>query len=65
MQIELTKVGRGSTGAVVLASAAPAGTTGAHAGGNLVVDVDFENPALVGAFSDYLHTPSGNVVEGS
>jgi hypothetical protein len=32
---------------------------------NLVVNGDFENPTLVGVNSDYLHTPGGNVVEGS
>ncbi|MBN8643765.1 MAG: hypothetical protein J0L61_00805 [Planctomycetes bacterium] len=34
-------------------------------GVNLVTNGDFENPTLAGINSDYLHTPGGNVVEGS
>lgn len=37
----------------------------AHAGGNLVVNGNFETPSLIGVNSDYLHTPQGNTVEGS
>lgn len=50
----------GARGVAVLSlAAAPA------FGVNLVTNGDFENPTLAGINSDYLHTPGGNVVEGS
>lgn len=36
-----------------------------HAGDNLIVNGNFENPTLVGINSDYAHTPGGNSFEGS
>ena len=35
------------------------------ASANLIINGDFEDPTLAGISSDYLHTPGGNVVEGS
>jgi len=32
---------------------------------NLVLNGDFETPSLVGISSDYVHTPQGNVAEGT
>ncbi len=37
----------------------------AVAGTNLVVNGNFENPSLAGINSDYVHTPQGNVDEGT
>jgi len=48
-----------STTALALAACA------AHAGDNLIVNGNFENPTLVGISSDYAHTPNGNTFEGS
>lgn len=44
----------------VLGSAALAGGPS-----NLVLNGDFETPSLVGILSDYVHTPQGNVDEGT
>lgn len=32
---------------------------------NVIINGDFEDPGLTGVNSDYLHTPSGNVTEGT
>ncbi|MFO0962036.1 MAG: hypothetical protein U0625_03925 [Phycisphaerales bacterium] len=40
-------------------------TASVHAGGNLIVNGNFENPTLAGISSDYVHTPNGNTIEGS
>ena len=41
------------------------GFVGGEACASLVVNGDFEDPSLAGINSDYVHTPGGNVVEGS
>jgi hypothetical protein len=39
---------------------------GSHAlGQNVILNGDFEDPALTGVNSDYVHTPGGNSIEGS
>lgn len=59
MTMRSALVGRVAGVLVVGAACLPA------VGANLVVNGNFESPSLEGINSDYLHTPGGNVVEGS